>query len=172
MAAVDAAVGAGVGATCVALSVALQVLARKGGGRGHGKRSGGGGGGKGGKLLGKLEQPRLHVALWIAGGVGLAGTRMGTWINQGITWANGQIANLMTEWVGIGLGWVVSFALVVVLVKDLCDDNGGPRTLGVAAASPFAVVAIPGMVGAGAATAIGFISTTVGGIVAALFGMG
>jgi len=171
MAAVDAAVGAGVGAACVALSVALQMIARKGGGKGHGKKSGGGGGG-GGKLLAKLEQPRLHIALWIAGGVGLVGTKLGVWINTVITWGNQQLSALLTEWVGTGLGWLVSLGLIVALVRDIRDDKTGPRTLGVAAASPFAVVAIPGMVGSGAATALTFISTAVGGIVAALFGMG
>lgn len=168
MAAVDAAVGAGIGAACVALSVALQMIARKGGGKGHSKKSGGGGG----KLLSKLEQPRLHIALWIAGGVGLVGTRLGAWINTAITWGNQQAAALLTEWVGMGVGWLVSFALIVALVRDIRDDKAGPRTLGVAAASPFAVVAIPGMVGSGAASAIAFISTGIGGIVAALFGMG
>ncbi|MFD3719854.1 hypothetical protein ACGFYY_32640 [Streptomyces sp. NPDC048331] len=172
MAAVDAVMGAGVGATCIALSVALQVVARKGGGGGgkhHGK--GGGGGRSGGKLLSKLEMPRLHVGLWIAGGLGFVGTKLGEWINTGISWCNEQIGVLLTEWIGVGLGWLVSGALIVILIRDIRDDKSEPRTLGIAAAAPFAVVAIPGTVGAGAAAAIGFISTTVGGIVATLFGM-
>ncbi|WP_406370271.1 hypothetical protein OH781_03885 [Streptomyces sp. NBC_01550] len=78
MPAVDAAVGAGVGATCIALSVAFQMIARKGGGSGRG----------GGKLLSKLEMPRRQVALWIAGGLGFAGTRLGGWSNTVLSWCN------------------------------------------------------------------------------------
>ncbi|MFC8263681.1 hypothetical protein ACWD62_43280 [Streptomyces sp. NPDC005146] len=173
MAAVDAAVGAGVGATCIALSVAFQMIARKGGGSGSkaGKHYGSGGRG-GGKLLSKLEMPRLHIALWIAGGLGFAGTRLGGWINTALSWCNEKVAGLMTEWVGIGLGWLVSLALVVLLICDIRDDKAAPRTLGIAAAAPFAVVAIPGTVGAAAAAVIAFISTGIGGIVAGLFGLG
>ncbi|WP_326793992.1 hypothetical protein OHA79_52190 (plasmid) [Streptomyces sp. NBC_00841] len=169
MAAVDAVVGAGVGATCIALSVAFQMIARKGGG-GGGKHHGGGR--SGGRLLSKLEMPRLHIALWIAGGLGLVGTRLGAWINTILSWCNEKVTGLMTEWVGIGLGWLVSGALVVLLICDIRDDKAEPRTLGIAAAAPFAVVAIPGSVGAGAAAVIAFVSTGIGGIVAGLFGLG
>lgn len=173
MAAVDAVVGAGVGATCIAVSVAFQMIARKGGGGGgkhHGKHHGGGR--SGGRLLSKLEMPRLHIALWIAGGLGLVGTRLGAWINTVLSWCNERVAGLMTEWVGIGLGWLVSLALVVLLICDIRDDKAVPRTLGIAAAAPFAVVAIPGSVGAAAAAVIAFVSTGIGGIVAGLFGLG
>lgn len=168
MSAVDAAMGAGVGATCMCLSIALQLIASKGGGGGKGKSKGGGGG----KFLSKLEIPKLHIALWTAGGLGLVGTRLGSWINQAISWGNEKVGTLMTEWVGVGLGWVVSGGLIVWLIRDIRDDKAEPRTLGVAAAAPFAVVAIPGTVGAGAAAAIGFVSTGIGGIVAGLFGIG
>lgn len=176
MAAVDAAVGAGVGVTCVAVSVALQMIARAGGSRGggggkhhgHGKS---GSGGKGGGLAAKLENPLLHVVLWIVGGVGLVGTQLGSWINTAVTWGNNQVAALMTEWIGTGLGWLVSLALVVFLIKDVRGKKAGPRTLGIAAASPFAVVAIPGTVGSAAAAVIAFVSAGVGSIVGALFGL-
>ncbi|MGW8797983.1 hypothetical protein ACWGN9_13010 [Streptomyces sp. NPDC055775] len=115
---------------------------------------------------------RRHVALWIAGGLGFAGTRLGGWSNTVLSWCNEKFAGLMTEWVGIGLGWLVSLALVVLLICDIRDDKAAPRTLGIAAAAPFAVVSIPGTVGAAAAGVIAFISTGIGGIVAGLFGLG
>ncbi|WP_331732350.1 hypothetical protein [Streptomyces sp. NBC_00989] len=174
MAAVDASsVGAGVGVAAIALSVSLQMIARKGGGgggKGHGKEHGGGGG-KLGKVWAVMENPVLHIVLWITGGVGMVGTGMGAWVNSVVTWANTEVSGLLTPWVGLGLAWLVSLALIVMLIKDIRGNRAGPRTLGLAATSPFAVVAIPGSVGAGLATAITFVSSLVGGVVGWAFGL-
>ncbi|MEU3495373.1 hypothetical protein ABZ747_18030 [Kitasatospora cineracea] len=178
MTAIETTVAAGVGVASMALSAALQVLA--GGGQtltaGAGKRHGGraGGGRAAGAMknaLAKLEMPHLHIALFTTGGVGLAGTGLGHLINEGVTWANDTVANLMTDWVGIGAGWLVSLGAAVVLLIDVRDDRCTPRTLALAACMPFFATAIPGKVGHGVAAAVGWVAHFVAGIVAGAFGL-
>ncbi|WP_327071895.1 hypothetical protein [Kitasatospora sp. NBC_01302] len=180
MAVIEAVVGAGVGVASMALSVAMQVLASGGqtvtAGMGRRHRGGAGrsGGGVSGALntaLAKLEMPRLHIAMFTAGGVGLAGTGLGHLISTATTWANHTVAGLMTDWVGVGLGWLVSLGAAVVLLIDIRDDRCTPRTLALAATMPFFVTAIPGKVGEGAAAAISAIAHFVGHLVASAFGM-
>ncbi|MGW2545606.1 hypothetical protein ACWC5I_33205 [Kitasatospora sp. NPDC001574] len=180
MTVVETTVAAGVGVASMALSVALQVLAAGGQSvtAGMGKRHGGVGRGGGGRVSGamkgalaKLEMPQLHIALFTAGGVGLAGTGLGHAINAGVTWANEAVAGLMTDWVGIGLGWLVSFGAAVVLLIDVRDDKCTPRTLALAASMPFFATAIPGTVGHGVAASIAWVAHLVAGFVASAFGM-
>ncbi|GAA2121464.1 hypothetical protein GCM10009759_71200 [Kitasatospora saccharophila] len=177
MTGIETTVAAGVGVASMALSAALQVLAS--GGQtltaGVGKRHGGRGGGRASGAvkgaLAKLEMPHLHIALFTAGGVGLAGTGLGHLINEGVTWANDAVANLMTDWVGIGVGWLVSLGAAVVLLIDVRDNRCSPRTLALAAAMPFFATAIPGPVGHGVAAAVGWVAHVVAGIVAGAFGL-
>ncbi|MCU7827324.1 hypothetical protein [Kitasatospora sp. DSM 101779] len=179
MAVIEAVVGAGVGVASMALSVAMQVLASGGqtatAGLGKRHRTGGkAGGGVTGAIngaLSKLEMPRLHIAMFTAGGVGLAGTGLGNLISACTTWANQTAAHLMTDWVGIGLGWLVSVGAAVILLMDVRDDKCTPRTLALAATMPFFVAAIPGKVGDGAATAISAVARFIGHLVASAFGM-
>src|SRR5262245_58227476 len=116
MTGIETTVAAGVGVASMAVSVAMQVLASGGqtatAGLGKRHRTGGkSGGAVSGALngaLARLGMPRLHIALFTAGGVGLAGTGLGHLINEAVTWANTTAAHLMTDWVGIGLGWLIS----------------------------------------------------------------
>ncbi|MGW4807173.1 hypothetical protein [Kitasatospora sp. NPDC004272] len=177
MTVIETTVAAGVGVASMALSAALQVLAS--GGQtltaGAGKRHGGRGGGRAAGAvkgaLAKLEMPHLHIALFTAGGVGLAGTGLGHLINEGVTWANDAVASLMTDWVGVGVGWLVSLGAAVVLLIDVRDNRCSPRTLALAASMPFFATAIPGKVGHGVAAAVGWVAHFVAGIVASAFGL-
>ncbi|GAA1234011.1 hypothetical protein GCM10009665_25360 [Kitasatospora nipponensis] len=178
MAVVDGLVSAGVGVLSVGVSVALQVLATAGSTvtAGMGKRHRGGGGRGGGavsqtlnSVLSKLEMPRLHVALFLTGGAGVAGTGLGHLINELSTWANQLVASWLRAWVGDGVGFLVSGAALVILMRDVRDDEAGTRTLALALAVPSLLAAIPGPVGHAAAVAVTWVVTTVAHVVASAF---
>ena len=180
MTAIQTTVAAGVGVASMALSAGMQILsggttAIRVGGLGRGNRGGGLGrgnsGGAVGKLLGRLEMPRLHMAMFTTGGIGLAGTGLGRLLNEAVTWLNNGVAHLATQWLGLGLGWLVSFGAVVVLLVDVRDDNCTLRTLLLCVAMPFLVAAIPGPIGMYSAELTSWIGSLVGGFVGSLFGM-
>ncbi|MCX5216148.1 hypothetical protein OG689_44240 [Kitasatospora sp. NBC_00240] len=180
MAVLDGLVSAGVGVLSVGVSVALQVLAAGGStvtaGMGKRHRSGGGGRSGGGAaagamnaVLAKLEMPRLHIALFLTGGAGLAGTGLGHLINNLSTWANSLVASWLRAWVGGGVGFLVSGAALVILLKDVKEDKAGPRTLALALAIPSLLAAIPGPVGHAAAVAVTWVVTTVAHVIGSAF---
>ncbi|MFD0532406.1 hypothetical protein [Kitasatospora arboriphila] len=181
MAVVDGLVSAGVGVLSVGVSVALQVLAASGStvtaGAGKRHHGGGRGSGRGGDratqvmnaALARLEMPRLHVALFLTGGAGLAGTGLGGLINSMATWANHLVASWLRSWVGGGVGFLVSGAALVILVKDIKENKAGPRTLALALAIPSLLAAIPGPVGHAAAVAVTWVVTTVAHVIGSAF---
>lgn len=182
MGVVDGLVSAGVGVLSVGVSVALQVLATGGStltaGMGQRHRGGGRRGGSGGGatramnvVLDKLEMPRLHIALFLTGGAGLAGTGLGHLINELSTWANHLVADWLRSWVGGGVGFLVSGAALVILLKDIKEDEAGPRTLALALAMPSLLAAIPGPVGHAAAMAVTWVVTTVAHVIGSAFSM-
>lgn len=183
MGVVDGLVSAGVGVLSVGVSVALQVLATGGStltaGMGQRHRGGGRSGGRGGgggatqamnAMLAKLEMPRLHIALFLTGGAGLAGTGLGHLVNSMTTWANHLVASWLRDWVGGGVGFLVSGAALVILLKDIKEDEAGPRTLALALAMPSLLAAIPGPVGHAAAVAVTWVVTTVAHVIGSAFG--
>ncbi|MFD9061437.1 hypothetical protein ACFVZ3_07965 [Kitasatospora purpeofusca] len=179
MAVLDGLVSAGVGVLSVGVSVALQVLAAGGSTvtAGMGKRHRGGGGGRSGggasqlvnAVLARLEMPRLHIALFLTGGAGLAGSGLGHLINNLSTWANGLVASWLRAWVGGGVGFLVSGAALVILLKDVKEDKAGPRTLALALAIPSLLAAIPGPVGHAASVAVTWVVTTVAHVIGSAF---
>ncbi|MFE9426217.1 hypothetical protein ACFYNO_25035 [Kitasatospora sp. NPDC006697] len=189
MTVVDGIVSAGVGVLSVGVSVALQVLAAGGStvtagygrrygtqgqaGPGAGRRGGGGDALTGAlsSVLAKLEMPRLHVALFLTGGAGLAGTGLGRVLNSVATWANHLVASWLAHFVGAGLGFVVSGAVLVMVVRDVAYSKIGPRTLGAALMLPCLLSAIPGPVGHTATLAVTWVVSTVAHWIGSAFGI-
>ncbi|MFF7634257.1 hypothetical protein ACFZB9_14040 [Kitasatospora sp. NPDC008050] len=188
MAVLDGLVSGGVGVLSVGVSIAMQVLASgsaqsmtAGGGRrlagsgamaGRGRRGGGGAvSGAMSAVLGRLEMPRVHVALFLTGGAGLAGTGAGHLLNAMATWANHLVASWLTKWVGGGVGFLVSGAALVVVIKDLRDGEAGPRTLALALALPCLLTAIPGTAGHVCAMAVTWVVTSVAHLIGSAFGV-
>jgi hypothetical protein len=87
------------------------------------------------------------------------------------TWANHLVASWLHAWVGDSVGFLVSGAALVLVVKDIKEDRSGLRTLLLALALPSLVSAIPGPVGHLVATAITWVVTTVAHLVGSAFGM-
>lgn len=156
-------VSAGIGVTALALSAALQVLS----GRGMAMS----GGGRLGGMARKLELPRVHIALWTTGGIGLIGTGLGHLLNSVITWANTSVGHMASPYIGVGAGWLVSLGASVVLLVDLREDQCSARTMALAAASPFLFSAIPGPTGHAMTGAITWVAHLLAGVIGTMFGL-
>ncbi|MET8703629.1 hypothetical protein ABZW10_32980 [Kitasatospora sp. NPDC004723] len=161
MSVIEGAVSASAGVASMAVSGGLQFLG-KGGTKGLGKV---------GKVFDAMEYERLHLSLFLAGGVGIAGTGLGRAINSAVTWCDDKVSGFLTEWVGQGVGWLVAGGALVLLIKRFKDNEAGPIGLGLALAVPNVVGVIPGDVGHAVASGVGWLGGTTGGLIGSAFGI-
>ena len=127
--------------------------------------------------IGQKHTPRLTALLVLTGFAGLMGTPVGGWIRSGINWFNNLLGTLASKLFGpqlldaVVIGLIpagIALYVLVVHVKDKSIDN---KTFGAAAATPFTVAAIPGPLGAAAATVVTAIASAIGYGVASIFGL-
>ena len=78
--------------------------------------------------------------------------------------------NFAGHWTGFGIMFAVALAALLWLISDFMTGVQ-TRTLILAAFTPPLVTMIPGSIGQGAATALGFIATQVGSLVLWLMGV-
>lgn len=135
-------------------------------------------------LLWVVAEKRAAVAivlLILAGATGIAGTKVGGWINTGVTWADHGIGGLIGMLTGVVFGFLLAIAVAFIFVHDLVglirdlfrkrDGNVENRTVVAAALVPFTAAAIPGTVGALMVTIVGFLASLPAWGISALFGI-
>ncbi|MFE9398645.1 hypothetical protein [Streptomyces flavidovirens] len=121
------------------------------------------------KFAAKIKSPQIQVALILAASVGLASTPVGLVLNSLVTRVNGMVSSLVGEWTGFGITFALALTALLWLISDFMSGVQ-TRTLILAALTPVLCVMIPGTVGEGAASTLGFIATQVGSLVAWLMG--
>ena len=121
------------------------------------------------KFATKVKSPQIQVALILAASVGLASTPVGLMLNRLVTSIDGMVSSLVGQWTGVGITFALALAALLWLISDFMAGVQ-TRTLILAAVTPFLVVMIPGTIGEGAASTLGFIATQVGSLVAWLMG--
>lgn len=121
------------------------------------------------KLASKIKSPQIQVVLVLTASVGLVSTPLGQWINKATTFVDGFVDGLAGEWTGFGIMFAAAMAALLWLISDFMTGVK-PRTLLLAAFTPPLAVMIPGSLGEGASSALGFIATQVGSLVMWLMG--
>ncbi len=121
------------------------------------------------KFAAKVKSPQIQVALILTASVGLASTPVGLALNSLVTRIDGMLSSLVGQWTGFGISFALALAALLWLISDFMSGVQ-TRTLILAALTPVLCVMIPGSVGEGAASTLGFIATQVGSLVAWLMG--
>ncbi|MGW7053110.1 hypothetical protein [Streptomyces sp. NPDC054887] len=121
------------------------------------------------RFAAKIKSPQIQVTLVLAASVGLASTPVGLTLNSLITRLDGMLSSLVGEYTGLGITFALALAALLWLISDFMSGVK-TRTLILAAVTPVLCVMIPGNVGEGAASALGFIATQVGSLVMWLMG--
>lgn len=122
------------------------------------------------RFTAKIKSPQIQVLLVLTASIGLVSTPIGRLINQGTTAVDGFVDGLAGEWTGFGIMFALALAALIWLVSDFMSGVQ-TRTLLLAAFTPALAVMIPGTLGDFAASALGFIATQVGSLVAWLMGV-
>lgn len=154
MAVIDAGISAATGGTCLGAAGVLYVADRLPWIN---------------RLAAKIKSPQVQVLLVLTASIGLVSTPLGRLLNQATTFVNGFVEGFAGHWTGFGIMFAVAIAALLWLISDFMTGPG-TRTLILAAFTPPLTVMIPGSLGQGAATALGFIATQVGSLVMWLMG--
>lgn len=121
------------------------------------------------RLAAKIKSPQIQVLLVLTASIGLISTPLGRLINQAATAVDGFAQGLVGHWTGFGIMFALAMAALLWLISDFMSGVQ-TRTLLLAVFAPPLAVMIPGTLGHGAATVLGFIATQVGSLVMWLMG--
>ncbi|MFI6103184.1 hypothetical protein [Streptomyces sp. NPDC051310] len=121
------------------------------------------------RLSAKIKSPQIQVLLVLTASIGLVSTPVGQLLNRVTTAVDGFIDGLAGQWTGFGIMFALALAALLWLISDFMTGVK-TRTLLLAAIAPPLAVMIPGSLGEGAASALGFIATQVGSLVMWLMG--
>lgn len=121
------------------------------------------------RFAAKLRSPQIQVLLVLTASVGLVSTPVGRLVNQATTAVDHFAQATVGHWTGFGIMFALAMAALLWLIADFMTGVQ-TRTLLLAAFTPALAVMIPGVLGDGAAKALGFIATQVGSLVMWLMG--
>lgn len=121
------------------------------------------------KLATKIKSPQIQVLLVLTASIGLVSTPLGQLMNRATTAVNGFVDGVAGEWTGFGIMFGLALAALLWLASDFMSGVQ-TRTLLLAAFAPPLAVMVPGSLGDGAASTLGFIATQVGSLVMWLMG--
>lgn len=154
MSAIDAGISAATGGTCLGTAGVLYVADRLPWIN---------------RFTAKVKSPQIQVLLVLTASIGLVSTPLGGLINQATTAVNGFLQSVVGHWTGVGIMFALALAALLWLISDFMNGVQ-TRTLLLAAFAPPLTVMIPGVIGQGASSVLGFIATQVGSLVMWLMG--
>ncbi|SFT31837.1 hypothetical protein SAMN04487982_12453 [Streptomyces sp. ok210] len=121
------------------------------------------------RFTAKIKSPQIQVLLVLTASVGLVSTPIGGLINKATTGINGILQSTVGHWTGVGIVSALALVALLMLISDFVSGVK-PRTLLLAAFTPALLVMVPGPIGSGAASTLGFVVTQVGSLVVWLMG--
>lgn len=124
------------------------------------------------KVTNKLHTDRIQAGLIATASAGIVATPAGAWWNSTVNDINDWVTGAVGSWTGLIVTGVPALFATVIFVNDLVTRKVEHRTRIVAAVLPVLVTTVPGPIGTGIQTAVGWMVTTVGKLVAAAFGIG
>lgn len=153
---IDAAVSAAAGGACAG-SAALLYYAEKLPGLS--------------KITNKLHTDRAQALLIATASTAMVATPAGTWWNETVNSINNWAVSAVGEWTGLIITGLPALFVTFVFVNDLATRKVEMRTRVLGALLPVLASTIPGPVGSGIQSALAWVVTTVGTLVAGAFGM-
>jgi hypothetical protein len=121
------------------------------------------------RFTSKIKSPQVQVLLILTASIGLVSTPIGRLINEATTGINHILQSTVGRYTGVGVMSAVAIVALLLLISDFVSGVQ-TRTLLLAAFTPPLAVMIPGVIGQGAGSALGFIATQVGSLVMWLMG--
>ena len=153
---IEAAVGAATGGACAG-SAALLYYAEKLPGLN--------------KVTNKLHTDRAQALLITTASTGMVATPAGHWWHDTVTEVNNWAVGAVGEWTGLIVTGIPALGVALVFANDLATRRVEMRTRLLGAVLPVLASTIPGPIGDGIQTALAWIVTTVGHLVAGAFGL-
>ncbi|MEU6621908.1 hypothetical protein ABZ926_14185 [Streptomyces litmocidini] len=123
------------------------------------------------KVTGKLHTDRAQAVLVVTASAAMVATPAGAWWNETVNGINDWATSAVGEWTGLIITGVPALFTTAMLANDLITRKVENRTLLVAAVLPVLASTIPGPVGEGVQSVLGWIVTKVGMLVAGAFGI-
>ncbi|MFD3567413.1 hypothetical protein [Streptomyces sp. NPDC058667] len=123
------------------------------------------------KATGKLHTDRAQAVLIATASAAMVATPAGVWWNETVNGINDWATGAVGEWTGLIITGVPALFATAMFVNDLLTRKVENRTLLVAAVLPVLASTIPGPVGEGVQSVLGWIVTKVGMLVAGAFGI-
>lgn len=124
------------------------------------------------KLTNRLHTDRAQAVLIATASTAMVATPAGTWWNETINNINDWSIDLVGEWTGLLVTGIPALFVTAIFVNDLITRKVEMRTRVLGAVLPVLVSTVPGSVGSGIQSALSWIVTTVGSLVAGAFGIG
>ncbi|MDF4254626.1 hypothetical protein [Streptomyces sp. WMMB303] len=123
------------------------------------------------KATNKLHTDRAQALLIATAAAAMVATPAGAWWNQQINSLNSWATGLVGEWTGLIITGVPALFVTLMFVNDLVTRKVEMRTRVLGAVLPVLASTIPGPVGSGIQSVLGWVVSTVGRLVAGAFGM-
>ena len=122
------------------------------------------------KVTNKLHTDRTQALLIMAASASLVATPAGAWWNDTINDLNDWSTGLVGDWTGLVVTSLPALVAVPVFVNDLITRKVEHRTRILGAVLPVLAATIPGPVGDGIQSVLGWAITTIGQLVGSAFG--
>jgi len=123
------------------------------------------------KATNKLQTDRAQAVLIATASAAMVATPAGAWWNEKVNSFNDWAVGLVGEWTGLAITGVPALFVTLAFANDLITRKVENRTRVLGAVLPVLATTIPGPVGSGIQSVLGWVVTTVGTLVAGAFGM-
>lgn len=123
------------------------------------------------KITNKLHTDRAQAILIATASAAVVATPAGAWWNETVNSIDEWAVSLVGAWTGLLITGVPALFVAVVFVNDLVTRKVEHRTRILGAILPVLASTIPGPIGAGVQTVLGWVVTNVSKLVAGAFGL-
>lgn len=123
------------------------------------------------KITNKLHTDRAQALLIATASAAVVATPAGAWWNETVNSIDEWAVNLVGTWTGLLITGVPALFVTVVFVNDLVTRKVEHRTRILAAILPVLASTIPGPIGSGIQSVLGWVVTNVSKLIAGAFGL-
>ena len=123
------------------------------------------------KATDKLHTDRAQSLLILTAASAMVATPVGQWWNELVNQANTWLQDFIGSWTGLLITGVPALVALMYFANDLITRKVETRTRVLAAVLPVLAVTIPGAIGQGVRSLLGFVITLIGRLVAGAFGI-
>lgn len=123
------------------------------------------------KVTNKLHTDRAQALLIATASAAIVATSAGAWWNETVNSIDEWAVSLVGAWTGLLITGVPALFVTVVFVNDLVTRKVEHRTRILGAILPVLASTIPGPIGSGVQSVLGWVVTNVSKLVAGAFGL-